>query len=152
MVGLRTCTSHPHEDKARGGAQCARMRTISFLHSYCCFTFPTLILRETSLLHSFIKMAFPELFLAFFDALGEYFWGGVAPFEYKFRQHLNPILARLNALYVPFLVSSGTPPDCCPQVKASKSIRSGIPHKGTINFESTCVMTTPACTVTVLCQ
>ena len=145
-------TSHPHEDKGRGGAQCASMRTISFMHSCCCFAFPTLLLREPSLLHSFIQMAFLELFLALFDALGEYFWGGVAPFEYKFRQHLGPILARLNALCVPFLVSSGTSPDCCPRVKAPKSIRSGVPHIGTINFQSTCVMTTPACTVIVLWQ
>lgn len=97
-------------------------------------------------------MTFSELFLALFDAPGEYYWVGVAPFEYEFRQHLDPILARLNALYVPFLVSSGTPPDCCPQVKASKPIRSGVFHKGTINFQSTCVMTAPACTVTMLCH
>ena len=97
-------------------------------------------------------MTFPELFLALFDAPGEYYWVGVAPFEYECRQHLDPILVRLNALSVPLLVSSGTPPDCCPQVKASKSIRAGVPRKVTISFQSTCVMTTPACTVTMLCQ
>lgn len=89
---------------------------------------------------------------ALFDAPGEYYWVGVAPFEYELRQHLDPLHARLNTLSVPLLVSSGTPPDCSPQVKASKSKPSGVPHKGTIKFQSTCVMTTLACTVTMLCQ
>ena len=88
-----------------------------------------------------MQIPVPELFLALFDAPGESYGGGVAPFEYELQQHFGPILVRHNAFYVPSLpLFWNDRLVSCPQTKASKSIRAGIPHGGTNSFKSECVM------------